>query len=160
MKRRKLLLGALMLVTVLATAGPAHGQTPNQSFTLIIHGEPHIGPAIATGRFVGIGTIEEPVEDVGLLTFASGTLTFLGLFDEESTEFDDQTCVGVFTTSGRYVVTEGTGIFEGATGGGYLSGRAIFVTERTPEGCSEKEIFAIAVFYLTGTLYLSGDAAG
>lgn len=159
MTRRKLLLCALVMMTFLAASGPAHGQTPNQRFTLIIHGEPHIGPAIATGRFVGKGTIQEPVEDVGLLTFEEGTLTFLGLFDKEHTDFNDRTCVGVFTTSGRYVVTDGTGIFQGATGGGHLRGRATFVTERTAEGCGEREIFAIAVFHLTGTLNLAGDAA-
>ncbi|MDQ4070172.1 MAG: hypothetical protein M3203_11980 [Actinomycetota bacterium] len=131
----------------------------NQRFTMIIQGEGNVGTAVAQGQFTGRGTFEETEEDVGLFTFEGGTLTVLGLFDDESTEFDPHTCVGRFTTAGRYVVTEGTGIFRGATGSGQLRGRVTFATNRTAEGCGEEERFAVAVFHLTGTLNLAGDAA-
>lgn len=160
MRTKAVLSAALILGGLLVGTGSAHAQDrANQSFTMITRGEGNVGTAIAHGRFTGTGTFQETEEDVGLFTFEGGTLAVLGLFDEESTEFDPRTCVGRFTTTGRYVVTEGTGIFLGATGSGHLRGRVTFGTNRTADGCGEEERFAIAVFHLDGNLTLVRGAA-
>ncbi len=160
MKMKTRLFAALILTVLLVGTGSAHAQgRVNQRFTMITQGEGNVGTAIAHGRFTGTGTFEETEEHVGLFRFEGGTLTVLGLFDEESTEFDPRTCVGRFTTTGRWVVTDGTGIFAGARGSGQLSGRVTFGTNRTAEGCGEEETFAVAVFRLTGTLALASAAA-
>jgi hypothetical protein len=159
-KIKRVLAVKLVLAALLLSAGSAHAQgSSNQRFTMITQGEGNVGTAVATGPFTGVGTFEETEEHVGLFRFAGGTLTVLGMFDEESTVFDPRTCVGRFTTSGRWVVTDGTGIFEDATGSGHLRGRVTFGTNRTAEGCGEEERFAVAVFHLAGTLNLSSRAA-
>jgi len=56
--------------------------------------------------------------------------------------------VGRFTTSGKFVVTDGTGIFRGATGSGRVMGQVTFGTNRAAEGWGEEETFAVAVFQL------------
>ena len=150
------LTAVLILLTVaVATPAQAQGQS-DQRFTLIILGEERTGIAVGRGPITGVGTFKGNQEDpdVGLLSFPSGTLTIRGFFTEESTDFDERSCVGTFVTSGTWVVEEGTGAYEGATGGGRIEGRVKFGTERTAEGCGETQTFAVAVFRLTGGLAL------
>lgn len=148
------------LAVVVGLPGPATAQEAgNQRFVMIIVGEGNVGRAIASGLFTGVGTFVETEEDVGLFTFGEGTLLVRGTFDEESTTFNPRTCIGTFETSGRFVVLEGTGAFEGTTGSGRLTGRAVFGTNRTSEGCGEEELFAVAVFRLNGDLNIPARAA-
>jgi len=156
-KPRVRLSAVLILLTVaLATPAEAQGQS-DQRFTMIIR-EDRTGVVVGRGPITGVGTFEGSQEDpdVGLLSFPSGTLNIRGYFTEESTDFDSRSCIGTFVTSGTWVVEEGTGAYEGASGGGGLEGRAKFGTERTAEGCGETETFSIAVFQLRGGLALEG----
>ena len=148
------LLAVLILLTV-ALATPAQAQVQSdQRFTMITRGEGATGVAVGRGPITGVGTFRETEEDVGVFSFPAGTLTIRGFFTEESTDFDPRSCIGTFLTSGTWVVEDGTGAYEGASGGGSLEGRVKFGTERTAEGCGETETFAIAVFQLRGGVAL------
>ena len=159
---------AIALVTVPGTA--AWAQPENQQFRIIENGPPGAGgKIIAHGAFTGAGSVVaeqfviNPDGTFGgrsTFVFDEGTLTveFEGVTPEF--RFMPHGCVGVsrgITT--RASVTEGTGLFEGASGSFTGSDRTVVLFERGPGGCSPAPFQVTAVIQLRGTLDLAGQAA-
>lgn len=155
---------AFGMVGMVGFAGPASAEAGNQRFIVIVSGSggDETGRVIAVGPITGVGTFEETSDpDVVRFVFDEGTITLNAPNDEESDEFDERSCSGSFTFSGRWEIIEATGAYEGATGSGEFEGQGRFVGERELEGCSENEDagFFFVVVHVTGDVSLDDQAA-
>lgn len=161
---------ALAIVLVAMPGTGAWAQSGNQRFTIIEHGPPGAGGRIiASGAFTGVGTVvaeqfvinpDGTFEGRSTFVFDEGTLTveFEGITPEF--RFEPHGCVGVsrgITT--RASVTDGTGLFEGASGHFTGTDRTVLLFERGSGGCSREPFQVTAVIQLSGTLVLAGQAA-
>ena len=148
--RKTVLALALVIVPVLALAGPASADSGPQTFRLFfigtfVPGASNAGPVVATGPITGRGTavnsgfiIDENNEFVGnnQLHFRSGTVlvAFAGQLD--SFEFDPRTCITRITGHGTWEVADATDSLEGTTGGGTFTNDVTLISRRTATGCS------------------------
>lgn len=161
-------LAAIMGVALglLGFAGSASAHTgTNQRFIVLFTGSDgrETSRVIAVGPITGVGTFEETAdEDVVRFVFRNGSVTLNAPSVEEDEEFDERTCSGSFSFSGRWEIIEGTGAYQGASGSGQFEGRGRFFGERAAGGgCSEDEdagFFFLRV-EVTGNVTLSRQAA-
>ncbi len=152
-------------LALLAFPGSAMAQTGgSQRFVVVAAGRPPVARMVfAAGPISGVGTevIESNPPGVATLrwVFPQGTLFVTTTYASEI-EIDPQTCLRTVTLEGTWQITGGTGEFEGATGGGTLSGTNRSWGTRTPEGgCGPPAIVVAQVFQLEGNVELSGQAA-
>lgn len=144
---------AVVVVAVLALPGTASAKGGSQRFTLIFRdGE---GTVVAAGPISGVGTIVEEeggTESSFPVTFVfpggSVFLTVSGV--EESFDYDPVSCIVRFELVESYIITGGTGRYDGATGSGTFTGRAILVFPRDAHGnCLGPESGASPLFSLS-----------
>lgn len=132
-----------------ATAS-AQLRSGSESFTII---EPsHAGgPVIARGAFTAAGTDVELTPGshapaTGVFVFPAGTISVLHTVTSHSGTFNPKTCVAHFQISGTYVITGGTGVYEGATGSGVFHGSG------TSVGCDENTASQLVVIRAHGPI--------
>jgi hypothetical protein len=122
-----------------------------------------VAGAIALGHDVPAVDLEPPPLGVRLFEPAEDSSLVLGLdapIRDESEQFDEQTCSGSFTISGRWRIIEGTGAYAGARGTGRFEGRGQFFAERLPDGgCSEEGGAFFFRAEITGTVTLPSRRA-
>ena len=118
MKLRALLcLGAIVAVGAIGT-GVAGASQPTEYFTAIqtsANGPQTItaaGPISATGTDMKLGAHRDN------FVFPAGTLTVRHEPQTTSQKFDSRTCVGTFTETGTYDISNGTGAYKHVTGSG------------------------------------------
>jgi hypothetical protein len=76
------------------------------------------------GTVVAFGAIDATGEDVVVsdtedqFVFPDGTLTVFHAPERTKERFDEEECRGSFKETGRYVISSGTGQYEGVTGSG------------------------------------------
>jgi hypothetical protein len=76
------------------------------------------------GTVVASGAINATGEDVAIsdtedqFVFPDGTLTIVHARVRGKEDFNPNTCTGTFRETGDYVISEGTGQYEGVTGSG------------------------------------------
>ncbi len=136
---RKTLLAVTMMVAALAgtTARPALAATTGaQRFNLF--GDNNGQTVIASGTVFAVGESIPIDEDHDRFVFPNGS--FLVTHPETSNDerFNEVACLGTATFAGTYTLSQGTGAYAGISGSGTYSGKAIFVADRTPTGCSEE----------------------
>jgi len=135
--------GAMVLVTPAAAQAEA---TPAQRFDVgfqFVDGEPARFTLVASGTAKGRGTVTEdylPAADgtwhaVATFHLPTGTVTVTAQAGQLERVFRPQAC----QASGRmhipYTVVGGTGAYEGATGGGWLTEHQNLVGERVHGAC-------------------------
>lgn len=165
----KRLLLALMVavVTLVGSSGTASAQSGPQTFVLYQGpGQEHF-TVYAAGPISGVGTdflLDEGVEPGTGRTqrrtetvFPGGsTFNTLTVLDNQLA-FDPRTCVANITGRSHLDITGGTGAYEGVSGSGEVSFRAISIGERLPDGtCSRTNTTTYAVAYITGTSTVQG----
>ncbi|HEV2811040.1 MAG TPA: hypothetical protein VGV93_11680 [Acidimicrobiales bacterium] len=161
---KRTIASALVAVTaMLALAGPAAAASEAQRFTVLLGGD--VDRVIAAGPVKGVGVLETDSHEfnpddgsvvvANRFVFDGGTLlvTFRGQAQLEPVA----TCVTRTAIDGTFEITGGTGIYEGARGGGTFIDRGVFVTRRTSDGCSDDGVFR-AIIRATGTITLPDGA--
>jgi hypothetical protein len=158
---RKLFWGVVtVLVATLAPVGAASAASGPQTFVLYQGPNDDHFTVYAAGPISGVGTdilLDEGVDEAGRTqrhtetVFPQGstfnTLTVL----ENNLAFDPRSCIARITGTSQLETTGGTGAYEGATGQGQVSFRALALFERTPEGCSRRPVAVYSVATVTGT---------
>lgn len=135
---RKTLVAVTMMVAGLFwTAGPAMAATTGaERFTLFGSGDSQT--VIATGIFFAQGESVPLDEDNDLFVFPDGAFRVNHPQTGGDESFNEVACIGTATFSGTYTLSQGTGAYAGISGSGTYTGKAIFVAQRTDEGCSEE----------------------
>ena len=165
--KRPLLAAIVAIVALLASGGAASAQSGTQTFVLYQGpGQEHF-TVYAAGPISGVGTdflLGEGVESSTGRTqrrtetvFPGGsTFNTLTVLDNQLV-FDPRTCVANITGRSHLDITGGTGDYEGVTGSGEVTFRAISIGERMPDGtCSRTNTTTYSVAYITGTSTLPG----
>ena len=131
--RLRPVLVALMVAaaSVLAIQGTASAApVTKQNFTLTSETE-------EGGTVVASGAINATGEDVVIsdtedqFVFPDGTLTIVHAPVRGKGHFHEQQCSGTFRETGTYVISEGTGLYEGVTGSG------TYRVDAHVDGCTE-----------------------
>jgi hypothetical protein len=94
------------------------------------------------GTVVASGAINATGEDIVIsdtedqFVFPDGTLTVIHAPIRGNDHFNDKKCSGSFSETGTYVISEGTGRYEGVTGSGTyrLQARVQDLCTETPSG--------------------------
>lgn len=152
--------GALLFL--LAQAAPSWAATTGpQTWTVLSrNGEPT--RVVASGVINSAGTVKDfltlhldtgTFDNFAVQTFPEGTLLYHGQ-GTAVLQVDPLTCVGKGRFVGPFVITGGTGAYEGATGSGVAIGDLTFIFTRTPTGCSTTPVQTWGVAQATGTLTL------
>jgi hypothetical protein len=90
------------------------------------------------GTVVASGAINATGDDVVIsdtedqFVFPDGTLTIIHVPVRANEHFNDKKCTGSFREAGNYVISEGTGAYEGVTGSGDYR-----VVGRIENGCAD-----------------------
>jgi hypothetical protein len=112
-------LAAIAAVGLMGTGVAGASPQPNEYFTSIqtsANGPQTItaaGPISATGTDVQLGAHRDN------FVFPAGTLTVRHEPQTTSQKFDSRTCVGTFTETGTYDISNGTGAYKHVTGSGH-----------------------------------------
>jgi hypothetical protein len=138
MKLRRVLVAlAVATVGVVGIQGTASSAPiTRQNFTLTSDISEEGG-----GTVVASGAINATGEDVVIsdtedqFIFPDGTLTVIHAPVRGTEHFNERTCKGSFRETGVYVISEGTGQYEGITGSGTYR-----VVGRIEDGCSDPPI--------------------
>lgn len=174
--RFKMRLAGTMVLAVALVGGPAlsaqaaPGNNKQQFFLNSPEGS-NKTTVTATGVFNGVGkdvAVNETFEegDNGKFTFTGedkfvfkqGKL-FLSLEGKGRFKFDEANCSGRGEGQGSYDITGGTGIFEGAKGGGHFTFDFAFAGKQTEDGCKEENSSGVFFAKLMGNLKLHGAMA-
>lgn len=132
--RRVLVAMAVATVGVVGTEG-ATSAAPitRQNFTLTSDiSEEGGGTVVASGAINATGDDVVVSDTEDQFVFPNGTLTVIHAPVRSNEHFSDKTCKGSFRETGRYVINEGTGQYEGVTGSGTYR-----VVGRIQDGCSD-----------------------
>jgi hypothetical protein len=137
-----------------ASAQPARGS--NEQFTIISTGETNVS-VIATGGFNAVGTATEQQVSTttgqGTFTFPDGSIVLTHTNKPGGkSHFDPATCVGRFSGTGTYVISNGTGAYSGVTGSGTFHVRGMTVSAHTPDGCGDAPIAVVTITRAHGRL--------
>ena len=76
------------------------------------------GPVVASGAINATGEDVVISDTVDEFVFPDGTLTIVHAPVRSKEHFNDKKCTGSFRETGTYVISEGTGLYEGVTGSG------------------------------------------
>ena len=165
--KRLLLALVVAVVALLVSGGAASAESGTQTFVLYqAPGQEHF-TVYAAGPISGVGTdflLGEGVEPGTGRTqrrtetvFPGGsTFNTLTVLDNQLA-FDPRTCVANITGRSQLEITGGTGDYEGVTGSGQVTFRAISIGERAPDGtCSRTNTRTYSVAYITGTSTVQG----
>ena len=158
--RRALVVALGLAVSMVGFAAPAAAEEGDQTFIVLLTGvgEEETARVIAFGPITGVGTFEEdPDENLVHFHFDDGSVTLFAPSDEESEEFDEESCSGSFTFSGHWEIIGGTGAYEDATGSGTFEGKGDFFG--VPGACEEEAGFFFLIVDAEGTVDVSGAAA-
>ncbi len=162
--RRVLAAVTVVAAVVGALPSAATGQTQiNQRFRVVSAGPPGAQrTVIANGVITGVGTevITSNPDNLATVTwtFPQGALSVTIRYSLENT-FDPRTCTRRLTLTGTWEITEGTGRFAGATGGGDFSGTNRILLQRSSGTCVPPPVVLVQVFNFTGNVSLAGAAA-
>ena len=160
---RKLLV-AIGIVLAVLEGSPAAAATGRQDFILVTRGSTAgpTGEVVARGVVNDAGSAERLSFTIGptgegredtLYTFSSGTVVNSFVGRPEAFSFDPHTCITRLSIGGTYTLHDGTGVFEGATGGGTVTSDIRQIQTRTAEGCADPG-FEVTVVRFTGTIDL------
>jgi hypothetical protein len=145
---------ALGLGSLLGLSSPAWAVTGPQTFTLF-GGFDEDATIVATGPVSGVGRSVATGEETETDVYPQGSINLRHPETGGSNSFDPRACFGTSTFNGTYSVESGTGSYIGASGSGTYQGQAVFVAERTAQGCSEDEfVFSFFLVRATGTTTL------
>jgi hypothetical protein len=145
---KKVQLGALVLgaagavgIVGLPAQAMAASSTGFERFTLVISSTGP-GPVQEHGAFNAQGTDVEHQSSgrTGSSTFRfpNGNLMISHTDDRGGTStFNNKSCVGRITASGDYVITGGTGAYDGVTGHGEYTVSGTVITAKTSSGCGK-----------------------
>ena len=97
-----------------ATSAPV----TKQAFTLTSDINEVGGTVVASGAINATGVDEVISDTEDLFVFPDGTLTVIHASVRGKEHFNDKKCTGTFRETGTYVISEGTGLYEGVTGSG------------------------------------------
>ena len=130
-----LAVAAASVVGIQGTASSAPLTTQNFTLTSDISEE-------GGGTVVASGAINATGEDVVIsdtedqFVFPDGTLTVIHARVRGNDHFNDKKCSGSFSETGTFVISEGTGQYEGVTGSGTyrLQARVQDLCTETPSG--------------------------
>jgi hypothetical protein len=152
---RRLIAGmALGLGSLLGLSSPAWAVTGPQTFTLF-GGFDEDATIVGTGPISGVGRSIATGEETETDVFPQGSINLSHPETGGSDSFDPRTCLGKATFNGTYSVESGTGAYLAASGSGTYQGQAIFLAERTAQGCSEEEfVFSFFLVRAAGTTTL------
>jgi hypothetical protein len=134
----------VLLALTVAAVGVVGVQAPassapvtKQSFTLTADiSEEGGGPVVASGAINATGEDVVISDTVDEFVFPDGTLTIIHAPVRSKERFNEKKCTGSFRESGTYIISEGTGQYEGVTGSGryQASGRFQDACEGIPTG--------------------------
>lgn len=152
------------LVVVFGFAAQASAQPPGgtERFT-IIETSPSGGPVVASGAFSASGTDFESASNTdtaGQSTFRFPNGTIVANHSDTgpgSFSFNPVACVGHFSGSGTYTVTNGTGAYAGISGNGTYTYRGTVIATRTPTGCGDT-IGGVTVVHAVGPVSFGGGS--
>ena len=160
---RKLLIAMAIAVMALGSS-PASAATGRQDFILVTSGSTE-GP---TGRVAAVGTVNATgtaqrlsftvsptgeVREDTRYTFPSGSVVNSFVGRPETFTFDPRTCITRLSIGGTYTIHSGTGVFEGASGGGTITSDIRQIQTRTAQGCTGPT-YEVTVVKFTGTIDL------
>ena len=164
------LVGAVVLLVGLPNAAVGD-TTGSQDFLVVFAGPPgSTGSAVATGVFMGAGTVvtpegQQPTGFPAVLTFPQGTLVLRISPTGNNLQFDPQSCVLSGPIFGTYDVIGGTGQFVGASGSGTFQGQVFALFGRDAQGqcidpaSGQAPIFVVQVVRNPGTITLPAAEA-
>ena len=128
-------IAATSVVGIHSTASSA--PLTKQNFTLTSDiSEEGGGTVVATGAINATGEDVVITDTEDLFVFPDGTLTVIHAPVRSNDHFNDKKCSGSFSETGTYVISEGTGQYEGVTGSGTyrVHARVEDVCTETPVG--------------------------
>ena len=136
MRRRHVTI--VLMIAALSVVGLAPGtasSAPNtrQNFSITNDINAEGGPVVATGVIDAVGEDIVISEQEDQFVFPAGTLTVIHVPSRGHEHFNERTCTGSFHETGVYVITEGTGEYEGVTGGGRYRATGRFEDACGPE---------------------------
>jgi hypothetical protein len=147
---RRLVVGAAVsAATVVGFSSAAWAATGPQSFVIV--GQNDTATVAASGPISGVGQDITVNDNTDVFDFPNGDVTIDHPETSETDNFNDVTCVGTARFAGTYSLRNGTGAYTGATGTGTYTGRAIFVGQRTAQGCSDTDGSSFFFVRATGT---------
>ena len=131
-----LTVAAVGVVGIQGTASSAPLTKQNFTLTADISEEGGGGTVVATGAINATGEDVVVSDTEDHFVFPDGTLTVIHAPVRSKDHFNDKKCSGSFRESGTYVISEGTGQYEGVTGSGSyrVVGRFHDGCEGTPTG--------------------------
>ena len=110
---------------------------------------------VATGPISGVGQDFESQEaEEGTFVFDNGSVTADHPQTSDQANFNPVTCIGTDNFAGTYTLRDGTGDYLNASGSGTYTGRAIFIGQRTADGCSDTAGTSFFIVRATGTTTL------
>jgi hypothetical protein len=89
-----------------------------QDFTLTSDLSEENGTVVASGAINATGEDVSVSDTENQFVFPDGTLTVFHASERSKEHFDEEDCTGSFRETGRYVISGGTGLYEGVTGSG------------------------------------------
>ena len=148
---RKTLAAMAMVVAVFAGMAAPSGAASTGSLRLIINGRDDVQSVFAVGVVTGRPDVISVDEDTDVYVFPEGSFTVFHPETSDDGNFNDVACVGTATFAGTFTLKDGTGAYTGISGGGTYTGKAVFWTTRTANGCSENDADGSSVFFVTAT---------
>ncbi len=155
-----LLAGVVWLL--LSQAGAAFASTSGPQTWVVVSRSGQPTRVAAYGVVNAAGTVVDRLtlhletgtfDNFATQTFPDGTLEYHGSGTAVLT-VDPRTCVGTGRFVGPFVITGGTGRYEGASGSGVAIGDLGFLFARTATGCSPVPLQSWGVARATGELTL------
>jgi hypothetical protein len=125
-----LAVAAVGIVSVQGSASSAPVTKQNFTLTADISEEGGGGTVVATGAINATGEDVVVSDTEDHFVFPDGTLTVIHAPVRSKDHFNDKKCTGSFRETGTYVISDGTGQYEGATGSGSYR-----VVGRFRDGC-------------------------
>lgn len=163
--RRMALAMVAMVLAVTGLAGPATAQTAaDQRFEIVFSGESvntqdearvvGVGPIRGTGIAYLVGSTHQPdgsFVDTYRVELRKGSFVTTVTGANDSFSLDPRSCLLRLTASGTFIISDGTGAYQGVEGGGTFAFRLVQVLDRGPDGCGE-EGQGVGVASLSGTV--------
>ena len=137
-----------MVVAVFAGMATPSGAATTSAQRFIINGQDDDQFVFGVGGVSGAGQSVVLDEDNDLFVFPNGTFKVFHPQTGGSDNFNEVACVGTASFTGTFTLMNGTGAYAGISGSGTYSGRAVFFSHRTADGCAEE---GSSVFFVNAT---------